>query len=93
MIRTQTVGLRDLRQNLSEYVRRANAGECFEVTERSRTLGVLAPVPGWERVLERLIAEGRLIPAQRGIEELGPEPDLPVELPLSEALAELRRES
>jgi hypothetical protein len=36
------VGVRELRQNLSVYLRRVLKGESFEVTDRGRTVAVLA---------------------------------------------------
>jgi len=56
------VGVRELRQNLSVYLRRIARGETLEVTDRGRAVAVLAPLPGTS-VLDRLRAEGRLIPA------------------------------
>jgi len=56
------VGVRELRQNLSVYLRRIARGETLEVTDRGRAVAVLAPLPS-ASVLDRLRAEGRLIPA------------------------------
>ena len=45
------VGLRDLRQNASEFVRRVEAGESFTVTVSGRPAARLVPVGGrsWRR--------------------------------------------
>lgn len=56
---TSKVGIRELRQNLSVYVRRLRRGERFEVTDRGRPVGLLLPLPKKLSPLERLIAEGR----------------------------------
>jgi len=39
----QTVGVRELRQNLSRYLERVKAGEGLVVTERGREVAVLLP--------------------------------------------------
>src|SRR3989440_2961455 len=49
-----TVGVRELRQNLSVYLRRVRAGATLKVTEHRRTVAVLAPA-GSGTAMERLI--------------------------------------
>ncbi len=86
-----TVGVRELRQRASELLRRVEAGETFEVTDRGRPVAVLAPLPE-AGPLEQLRAAGDAIPAAGSISNL-PEPlPLPVgkESP-SVILARLRR--
>jgi prevent-host-death family protein len=39
------VGVRELRHNLSAWLRRVRDGEAFEVTDRGEPVGVLAPLP------------------------------------------------
>ena len=63
------VGVRELRQNLSVHLRRVLRGETLEVTDRGRAVAVLAPLPRTS-VLDRLRAEGRLIPAVGDLLEL-----------------------
>jgi prevent-host-death family protein len=53
------VGVRELRQNLSKYLRRVERGERLEVTEHGRPVAVLAPLDDAASPLERLIASGR----------------------------------
>lgn len=86
------VGIRELRQHLSRYLRRVLAGEQFEVTERRLPVAVLGPLPGRSTALERLAAANRLVKARLDLIELGPPPDRPHEEPISAALAEQRRE-
>lgn len=57
------VGVRDLKDSLSAYLRRARAGEHIVVTERGRPVAKLVP-PDLPEGLARLIAEGRLVPAR-----------------------------
>jgi len=88
------VGVRELRQNLSVYLRRVEQGETLEVTERGRFVARLAPAPAPETsVLDRIIAEGRATAARRPFSQSRD----PVELPpggpsLSEVLREMREE-
>ncbi len=91
-MKAQQVGVRELRQNLSQYLKRVTDGERFEVTERNLPVAILAPLPGRISALERLIATGRVVPARLDLAELGLPVERPHEMTLSEALAEQRRE-
>lgn len=51
------VGVRELKQRLSECIERAAQGESITVTDRGRPKAVLGPVPGIGRI-EQGIAEG-----------------------------------
>lgn len=55
------VGVRELKQRLSEYLGRAERGEVIRVTDRGRPKAVLGPLPGRARI-EQGIAEGWLTP-------------------------------
>lgn len=57
------VGVRDLKDSLSAYLRRARAGEHIVVTERGKPIAKLVP-PDLPEGLARLIAESRLVPAR-----------------------------
>lgn len=86
----ERVGVRELRQNLSVYLRRVKKGETIEVTERGATVARLSPT-GVSSKLERLIAEGRIVPADRDLRELPRPKPLPAgSKPLSTILEELR---
>ena len=87
-----TVGVRELRQRASELLRRVEAGETIEVTDRGRPVAVLAPLPEAEP-LERLRAAGEVLASSGDLD------DLPKPLPLpagkeapSAVLARLRRD-
>jgi prevent-host-death family protein len=54
-----TVGVRELRQNLSVYLERVKKGEALTVTDRGQEVAILRPIPKTNDVIERLIAEGR----------------------------------
>jgi prevent-host-death family protein len=51
------VGVRELKQRLSEFLDRAERGELIRVTDRGRPKALLGPLPGKLR-LEEGIAEG-----------------------------------
>jgi antitoxin (DNA-binding transcriptional repressor) of toxin-antitoxin stability system len=68
--RTDTVGVRELRQNLSVYLRRVRAGATLKVTEHRRTVAMLAPA-GAGSALERLIAAGRVVRGKGNLADLG----------------------
>lgn len=59
------VGVRELRQNLSVYLRRIAAGEEFTVTERGRPVARLGALAPGTSLLERLVAAGRITPPTR----------------------------
>ena len=69
---TSRVGVRELRQNLSVYLRRIEQGERFEVTERGNPVALLVSVPKDPSLLTRLIAEGRVRPPKGDPRELPP---------------------
>ena len=71
------IGIRELRQRASDYLRRVEAGETIEVTDRGRPVALLTPIPKADPV-ERLRASGDItggtlawedIPAPLSLEE------------------------
>jgi prevent-host-death family protein len=86
----ESVGVGELRQNLSAYLRRVQRGERLVVTDRNRPVAELGP-PRGGAALDRLIAAGRVSPPiRRSLPE-------PLELAgdpraLSRALDEVRGE-
>jgi prevent-host-death family protein len=61
----RTVGLKTLKNKLSEYVRLAAAGETVVVTDRNRVVAEIVPArrQGHESFVERGVREGWLTPA------------------------------
>jgi prevent-host-death family protein len=55
------IGVRELRQNLTKYLRRVKRGERLEVTERGRPVAVLAPLGPPTSPLACLVSAGRVI--------------------------------
>lgn len=86
-----SVGVAELRRNLSVYLRRVADGERLVVTDRNRPVAELGPPATESTALDRLIAEGRVArPRRRGLPE-------PLDLDgdprgLSRALDEIRGE-
>jgi prevent-host-death family protein len=91
MYMSDTVGIAELRQNLSRYLQRVARGERLIVTDRNRPVAELGPPPTTGEALDRLIADGRVSrPTRRGLPtplELGGDP-----YALSRALDEVRGE-
>jgi prevent-host-death family protein len=88
------VGVRELRQNLSVYLRRIETGETLEVTDHGRPVARLTPLPPQRLgMLDRLVAEGRAIPATSGdLADLGPPREIGPGPTLSDVLAAMRAE-
>lgn len=80
------IGVRELRQNASEWVRRARAGERIEVTCRGELMAILGPPPSGD-ALARLREAGRLKPPNVVLPLPGP---VVTGRPASDALDELR---
>ena len=87
----RTVGVAELRQNLSKYLRRVERGERLLVTDRNRPVAELGPPAIMGADLDRLVVEGRVSrPLRRGLP-----PPLRLEgdpYALSRALEEIRGE-
>jgi prevent-host-death family protein len=86
----RSIGVRELRQQASKYLREVEEGETIEVTDRGRPVALLVPVPRASRI-EQLTVSGRLVPGAGDLLELG-EPLRPIAgspLP-SDVLAETR---
>jgi prevent-host-death family protein len=83
---TSTVGVRELRQNLSVYLRRVAKGESFVVTDRREPVATLGPLPDDD---DDWALRNKLKPATRRWEDVGPPIDLGPGVSLSD---ELQRE-
>jgi prevent-host-death family protein len=87
-----TVGVRELRQNLSVYLTRVKRGTTYTVTEHGHIVALLRPAPAMDDVVERLVAEGRATPARKP----GTKPKalrLKLKTPLSKHLDDLREDT
>jgi len=88
----ERVGIRELRQNLSVYVKRVREeGRAYEVTERGAPVARLTPLE--DRPMspyEQMVADGHITPARRSIATLPPPGPAPSGKPLSQILQEMR---
>jgi prevent-host-death family protein len=88
------VGVRELRQNLSVYLRRIAQGETLRVTEHGHPVALLTPIPySDDAILDDLEAQGRIVRPRTGRRRRPPVP-LPPDggPPLSEVLQHMREE-
>jgi prevent-host-death family protein len=89
----ERVGVRELRQNLSVYLRRVRRGETLEVTERGQPVAILQPIVAADDGLARVAARG--IPLRHGAGNLA---DLPrpakgkLHRPLADVLDDVRED-
>jgi prevent-host-death family protein len=90
-IPSNKVGVRELRQNLSVYLRRVKAGEALEVMERGHVVAVLTPVRAGSGVVDRLVAAGRAVRGRGSLADLRA-PKGPISDDLSRALRHVREE-
>jgi prevent-host-death family protein len=65
MYMSDTVGIAELRQNLSKYLRKVAEGERLVVTDRNRPVAELGPPATTGSRLDQLIAEGKVKPPKR----------------------------
>ena len=84
-----TVGVRELRQNLSVYLARLATGTVFRVTDRGQAVALLIPLPPHATAVERLVATGRAEPATRDVLTLG-KPTARSKTSLTDALGQVR---
>jgi prevent-host-death family protein len=90
--RRGTVGVRELRQNLSVYLDRVKKGEALTVTEHGAAVAILRPLPTAPTVLARLVAEGRATVPTRSLRNLPRPLTVTLEKPLTEILDDIREE-
>lgn len=87
-----TVGVRELRQNLSIYLDRVKKGEALTVTEHGHAVALLRPFPAAASALDRLIAEGRGRGPSRARATLPKPLRVTLDRPLTALLADERKE-
>jgi len=68
----EAVGIRELRQNLSVYLKRVtDEGATFEVTDHGKPVALLSPRRG-EDWYQAMVAAGRIRPARARLADLPP---------------------
>jgi len=66
----KSIGVRELRQRASEFLRHVEAGRSLEITARGRPVALLVPLRGTGQ-LERLVRRGRVTPPTGDLLDLG----------------------
>jgi prevent-host-death family protein len=88
-----SVGVRELRQNLSRYLVQVKGGASFAVTERGREVARLTPSGPADSPIARLVAErGATMPRGNLLDRVGELNRPPAGPPYSEELLEEMRE-
>ncbi len=85
------IGIRELREALSQAIRRVRKGETLEVTDRGRPVARIVPIVASAGGLNDLIAASKLFAPRAS----GPRPqplDLPSKMTSEEAISILRGE-
>ena len=86
-----SIGIRELRQHASRYVRMAREGRRVAVTDRGTLVAYLVPADEAATARDRLEAAGAYRPAVGNLLDLLPPPPTPEgSRPLSAAVEELR---
>ena len=67
----KSIGVRELRQDASRYLKQVEAGQTLEVTARRRPVALLVPIRPRGR-LQQLTDSGRLVPGTGDLLDLGP---------------------
>lgn len=62
----ERVGMRELRNNLKDYLEQVERGESIEITKNGRTIGMIVPTYRGDEPVDRLVAEGKLLPPRSG---------------------------
>ena len=66
----ERIGVRELRQNASKYLKRVESGETIEISDRGRPVARMVPIASTG--MARLIAEGRVQLPESNLLDLGP---------------------
>lgn len=85
----RAIGVRELRRDLSAYLRRVEQGESFAVTLRGRAVAVLGPPVEKRDPVHRLVLERHALPARTDLLDVEPL-ELPGGPPLSDLLDDVR---
>ena len=88
-----SVGIRELRQNLSRYIDRVKAGESLTVTERGQEVARLSPAGPKDSPVARLVAQrGATMPTGRLLDLMPPRDGPASGPPSQQVLDEVREE-
>lgn len=68
-----TVPLKELRENMSEYIQRVSDGESFTIFRRSNPIFRITPVDteeGWESIIDFTAIDKQGVPAEKVLQAL-----------------------
>ena len=84
-----TIGIRELKQNASEVIKRVSAGEWLVVTDRGRPVAQISPINS--SALGRLMDAGQVRPATSGMSSLPAPLKSPRGISLAQMIIDERR--
>jgi prevent-host-death family protein len=88
-----SIGVRELRQHASRYLRLVKTGQRIAVTERGALVAYLVPAGESASILDRLAAAGEYEPPAGSLTDAPPPaPKPPAARPLADVLEEMRDE-
>jgi prevent-host-death family protein len=88
-----SIGVRELRQHASRYLRLVKAGQRIAVTDRGALVAYLVPAGQSASILDRLAAAGEYEPPAGNLRDAPPPPAKPPGVrPLGDVLEEMRDE-
>lgn len=90
----ESIGIRELKQHTSRYVKKAHQGEPIDVTSHGRLLARLVPASDPDDPIADLVAAGIIRPPEEpgDILDITPLPQKPGRPSISEALQQMREE-
>jgi prevent-host-death family protein len=86
------VGLSDLHQRTSEYLRLVKAGERIEITEYGRPIAMMVAIADNEGPLDRMVREGKATLPTRDLLDVVPVPQGPGRTTATELLQRARED-
>jgi prevent-host-death family protein len=86
------IGVRELRQNASKYLKEVKSGETIEVTDRGQPMALLVP-PKDTAWYDSMVARGEIIPAKNPgrLRDLPPPPAADPNFPSASEILEYMR--
>ena len=89
----RSVGIRELRQNLSVYLAKVKAGRTLAVTDRGKAVAILKPLDREYDLWQQLVDEGAVIPASGSWSDIElPSAEVDANRTASRILQEMREE-
>jgi len=87
-----TIGVREIRQNLSVYLEQVKRGEAVTITAHGRPVAILRPIAAADSPVATLITAGRARAATRRVADLPKPKRHSAKKPLSRVVRDLGRD-